>query len=325
MYYVLNTPENLTNIFKVCKGIIWISAQHFLNRPGNTTKKGKNFVWQNNKPPAGCPAAYLQKLETMCYAENTAKTYISCFQAFTKHFGNRDLTLIDEQDIQNYLQSLVHQGKSRSALNQTINAIKFYYEVVMGMPNRFYAIDRPRKAEKLPPVISKTEVKALIAAAGNIKHKCIISLLYSAGLRRDELLNLTLSDIDSKRMRIIVRDAKGNKDRLSILSQTVLADLRSYYKEWQPKHWLFEEPTKERYSAASVLNIVKNAAKKAGFTKTVTPHALRHSFATHLLEAGTDLRYIQVLLGHKNAKTTERYTHVATEYFGTIQSPIDNL
>ena len=126
-------------------------------------------------------------------------------------------------------------------------------------------------------------------------------------------------------MRIIVRNAKGNKDRLSILSESVLADLRLYYKTWEPRTFLFESPTGEKYSPTSVAAVVKQAAKQAGIRKNVTPHTLRHSFATHLLEAGTDLRYIQVLLGHKSSKTTERYTHVADSYFGNIKSPLDGL
>ncbi len=169
------------------------------------------------------------------------------------------------------------------------------------------------------------EIQTLISAVRNIKHKCIVSLLYSAGLRREELLNLRLKDIDSKRMRIVVRDAKGNKDRLTILSNNVLADLREYYKTWQPRNYLFEGPVGDKYSATSVAAVVKQAAKAARINKNVTPHTLRHSFATHLLEAGTDLRYIQVLLGHKSSKTTERYTHVADFYFGNIKSPLDDL
>lgn len=165
----------------------------------------------------------------------------------------------------------------------------------------------------------------MIKHAGNIKHRVIISLLYGSGLRRGELLQLKIEDIDSKRMLIHVKGAKGNKDRQTILSQKVLEDLRLYYKEWHPQHYLFEGPGKAKYSAGSVLKIVKRAAKRAGIRKTVTPHMLRHSFATHLLEAGTDLRYIQSLLGHNSSRTTEIYTQVATTHLQTIVSPFDSL
>jgi integrase/recombinase XerD len=267
--------------------------------------------------------AYVQKLETMFYTQNTATTYISCFQAFTKHFRQRDYMAITEQDITDYLQTLVRNGKSQAYVNQAINAIKFYYEVVLKMPNRFYNIDRPRPQQKLPDVISREEVIRLINQTNNLKHKCIAGLLYSAGLRRDELINLTLKDIDSKRMRVIVRNAKGNKDRLTLLSKNLLHDLRDYYRQWKPKHYLFESPSGEKYSASSVLSIVKNARKKAGITTKVTPHTLRHCFATHLLEDGVDIRYIQALLGHKSSKTTERYTHVATTSYNHITNPLD--
>src|SRR5690554_2897293 len=188
-----------------------------------------------------------------------------------------------------------------------INSIKFYYEVVKGMPNRFYSIERPRKKEALPKVISLEEVKGIILKTNNIKHKCIVSLLYSAGLRRSELLNLKLQDIDSKRMSILVKNSKGGKDRVTLLNENVLKDLRKYYKKWKPKKYLFEGKEGTQYSASSVLNIIKKAAKKAGIKKNVSPHILRHSFATHLLENGTDLLYIQELLGHSSSKTTEIY------------------
>ena len=204
-----------------------------------------------------------------------------------------------------------------------INAIKFYYEVVKEMPNRFYSVERPRKEFKLPKVISKEEVKRIIANTNNIKHKCIVSLLYSAGLRRGELLNLKMEDIDSKRMLIRVNSGKGNKDRFTLLSENVLNDLRTYYLKHKPQKWLFEGLKGLQYSAGSVKEIINNAAIKAGIKKDVSPHMLRHSFATHLLENGTDLRYIQTLLGHSSSKTTEIYTHIAVSSFNLIKNPLD--
>jgi len=191
------------------------------------------------------------------------------------------------------------------------------------MPNRFYSIERKRKEYKLPEVLPKEDVLSLIENTNNLKHRCIISLLYSAGLRRGELLNLKLHDIDSKRMVIRVQNAKGNKDRYTLLSKSALEDLRKYYKLWKPVNYLFEGVKKDKYSANSVGRIVANAAKKARIKKHVSPHILRHSFATHLLEAGTDLRYIQKILGHNSSKTTEIYTHVATNTFSSIKNPLD--
>ncbi len=162
-------------------------------------------------------------------------------------------------------------------------------------------------------------IVSMINHTNNIKHRCIISLLYSSGLRRNELLQLKLKDIDSKRMIIRVKQAKGNKDRYTVLNKSVLNDMREYYKIYNPKIYLFESPISgNKYSSSSVLKIVINAAKKANIRKA-TPHMLRHSFATHLLESGTDIRYIQLLLGHNSTKTTEIYTHVATNSFTEIK------
>ena len=191
------------------------------------------------------------------------------------------------------------------------------------MPHRFYNIDRPIKDQSLPQVISKDEVLNMIAQTKNIKHKCVIELLYSAGLRRSELLNLKINDIDSKRMIIRIARAKGNKDRQSLLSKTVLKDLRKYFREYKPKKYLFEGQGNQKYSATSVLKIVKNAGKRAKINSSVTPHMLRHSFATHLLEEGTDIRIIQTLLGHSSIKTTEIYAHVATNQIKVIKNLLD--
>lgn len=330
MAYIKNNSKNLDLIFSDFRGVAWVNGSHFFNKKSKA--KGVELVsvdsFRKRELPENyrkCPESFLQKLELKHYALNTSKTYIHLFEVFINAHKNIALTDIDENMIRLYLQSLVQQQKSSSYINQMINSIKFYYEVVMEMPNRFYSIERPIKRESLPKVISLEEVQSIINNTNNVKHKCIVSLLYSAGLRRSELLNLKLQDIDSKRMVIIVKNGKGNKDRLTILSPTVLEDLRTYYKEWEPKNYLFESPKGEKYSAQSVLNIIKRAAKKGEIHKNITPHMLRHSFATHLLENGTDLRYIQVLLGHNSTRTTEIYAQVATNQLKLIKSPIELL
>ena len=193
------------------------------------------------------------------------------------------------------------------------------------MPNRFYSIERPFKEVKLPKVLSQEEVKKIINATNNIKHRCIVGLLYSAGLRRQELLNLRIQDIDSKRMLVTIHQGKGKKDRITVLSEKVLEDLRLYFKEWKPTHYLFEGKPGEKYGRSSIGKIISRAASKSKISKVVTPHMLRHSFATHLLEAGTDLRYIQTLLGHTSSKTTEIYTQVSLGHMQSIKSPLDSL
>ena len=329
MYYLPNTGYFVQQIFTLFKGVAWVNGQYFFNRTRNTENKPirlSDYAKQNR--PEGykrCPETYIQKLEVMRYSLNTAKSYMSCFEKFINHYKDLNVEEIDENDVHNYLQLLVQQGKSDSTLNVAVNAIKFYYEGVLGMPNRFYSINRPLKREKLPKVISKAEIKSIIEHTTNLKHKCVVSLLYSAGLRRNELIQLKPEDIDSKRMVILVNEGKGKKQRLTILSPVILKDLRLYFKEWRPRHFLFEGAKGGAYSSTSVLNIVKNAAKRAGISKPITPHILRHSFATHLLEDGIDLRYIQSLLGHSSTKTTEVYTQVATKNIINIISPLDEL
>ncbi|MFX0558439.1 site-specific tyrosine recombinase/integron integrase [Maribacter sp. CXY002] len=328
MAYIVNTKRNLGIIFSTFKGLVWINYNRFLsNKPINTNNELVDVAWfRKRKCLPGyrlCPEEYLLKLELKRYANSTVRTYVVFFEMFINHYKNKELTEINESDIRSYLQKLIHRNRSNSYLNQTINAIKFYYEAVLGMPNRFYEIERPRKESKLPKVIAKEEVFSLIDNTQNIKHKCILKLLYGSGLRRSELLNLKLTDIDSKRMLVRVEGAKGNKDRYTLLSKTALDDLRMYYKEWRPEVFLFEGRKGRKYSAESVVQVVKKAAKKARLMQVVTPHTLRHSFATHLLEAGVDLRQIQVLLGHGSSKTTEIYTHVATNTFKTIKNPLD--
>ena len=241
------------------------------------------------------------------------------------YYSSSNVDHLDEQDIRRYLQKLIRAGKSSSYLNQNINAIKFYYEIVLGMPHRFYELERPRKQKKLPKVLSKNDIKLMLAHTNNIKHLCIIELLYSGGLRRSELLNLELNDIQSKRFLINIRDTKGNTERFTLLSEKTLINLRSYYREWKPKKFLFEGKPGNQYSATSVAAIVKRSASRAGISQKVSPHMLRHSFATHLLEDGVDLRYIQQLLGHKTTKTTEIYTHVANHQLKKIKNPLDSL
>jgi integrase/recombinase XerD len=328
LHYISNTKENFSALFTTFRGIAWINGAHFFE--GKVKKKHNDEItldsFRNRHPKKGyrfAPKEYFEKLEFKRYSINTARTYISCFEKFINAFPNHELIKINEEDIQQYLNGLARKGVSVSQLNQAINSIKFYYELVLQMPNRFYSIERPFKADRLPKVLSKEEVISIINATKNIKHRCILGLLYSSGLRRQELLNLRIQDIDSKRMMVTIYQGKGRKDRVTVLSKKVLVDLRVYFREWKPKHYLFESPTGEMYGKTSTSKILSEAARKAKIGKKVTPHMLRHSFATHLLEAGTDLRYIQTLLGHNSSKTTEIYTQVSLGHMQQVKSPFD--
>ena len=329
MVVLPNEKDNLKIIFKIFKGVCWINCGHFFpNKPvnkGNEEISVDSFRKRSLKKDwRYCPEEFYLKLELRKYAINTARTYIHLFEAFINYYKDeKDLMDLNEFKIRSYLQMLVQKGRSDSYINQSINSIKFYYEVVMEMPNRFYSIERPIKKERLPEVLSKEAVKDLINSTNNIKHKCIVSLLYSAGLRRSELINLNIENIDSKRMLIRVENGKGGKDRYTLLSKKLLVDLRNYYKKWKPNKYLFEGVSGGKYSPTSIKEIIRKAAIKAKIPIRVTPHMLRHSFATHLLESGTDLRYIQTLLGHSSPKTTEIYTHVASTTFNSIKNPLD--
>jgi site-specific recombinase XerD len=293
--------------------VAWVNCSSFFtNKPineGNEVLSVDSYRKRTQKENwKVCPEEFYQKLESRRYSPNTARAYISHFEKFiNEHVNEENLMAIGELEIQNYLSRLVRAGKSESYLKMAVNAIKFYYEIVKEMPNRFYSIQLPKRSETLPKVLAKQDILNMIDRTYNVKHRCMVGILYSAGLRRQELINLTIQDIDSKRMTITIRQGKGKKDRISLLSQRLLTDLRIYYREHKPKQYLFEGENNGQYSAASVAKVVSAAANRAKITQAVTPHMLRHSFATHLLESGTDLRYVQILLGHSSSKTTEIY------------------
>lgn len=273
------------------------------------------------------PDGYLEKLERLRYSDSTVRTYTKYFKEFQAAFLHEIIKELDADDINSYLTTLLNNKKmSASQQNQRINAIKFYYEKVLGRERMYWQIDRPKTEKRLPEVLSKSEVKRIIDSCNNLKHRCILSLIYSAGLRRSELINLKITDINSDGGLICIKAAKGKKDRYSLLSTGLLVELRAYYKQYRPITWLFEgQERNTKYSPTSIANILKKACIKAKIYRRITPHMLRHSFATHLLEQGTDLRYIQTLLGHSSSKTTEIYTHVSNKNLSQIKNPIDDI
>jgi len=258
------------------------------------------------------------------YSNSTIEVYLSCLQYFNNYFEG----FIDElsrKEIENYQYHLIQKGYARSTQNQHINAIKYYYENILKRPRQTYYIDRPRKERKLPEILSKETVFQIIKATHNLKHKAAITLLYACGLRVGELINLKIADIDGQRLMIKVCSAKGAKDRVVPLPENVRTLLRKYYTAYQPKLYLFNGAKREKYTTISVRNVLKQSAKKAGIRKHVTPHMLRHSYATHVLESGIDIRYIQTILGHNSIKTTEIYTHVSRKNVLAVKSPITEM
>jgi integrase/recombinase XerD len=239
----------------------------------------------------------------------------------------KDITDISNDDLIDFNNNYILKNNfSSSFQNQVVNAVKLYFSAIQHKKMDVELIHRPRREKVLPNVLSKEEVKAILNVHVNIKHKMMLSLIYSCGLRCGELLALRPVHIDSKRNIILLKSTKGKKDRIVPLSPLILKMLREYYKIYKPKIYLFEGSTLgEPYSEKSLQSVLKQAIKKVGIAKPVTLHWLRHSYATHLLESGTDLRYIQELLGHSSSKTTEIYTHVSTKSIQQIKSPFDDL
>ena len=231
------------------------------------------------------PDGYSELLQQKRYSESTIKTYTAYFRQFQDYFSDYNLKLISKDQINSYILELINSRNiSPSQQNQRINAIKFYYEKVLGRKKELFHVERPRKERKLPTVLSKEEVRLLLNQTNNLKHRSILATIYSAGLSRSELIQLKLEDIDSKRKLIKIRDAKGKKDRYTLLSNSLIELLREYYRTYKPKEWLFEGQYGGKYSTTSIEKIFRAAVKKACIKKQVTPHSLRHSFATHLLE-----------------------------------------
>ena len=266
-------------------------------------------------------------LRSKRYSENTIKTYSDALKSFLVFYRTKNIHEISNEDVIIYNNDYILKNKlSASYQNQIVNAIKLYFRTIQDKKIELEKIHRPKHAMELPNVLSKEEVKAILGAHSNIKHKAMLSMIYSGGLRSGELLSLQTQHIDSKRNIVLLKNAKGKKDRIVPLSPKILDLLRDYYKIYKPRLYLFEgQKAGEKYDARSLQQILKQALQKAGITKPVTLHWLRHSYATHLLESGTDLRYIQELLGHSSSKTTEIYTHVSTKSIQQIKSPFDDL
>lgn len=261
------------------------------------------------------------------YSQSTIKTYSEALEVFFQFFKDRSPESLTIEDLIYFNTSyILKKNLSASYQNQVINAVKLFYR------NRFYrtmevdCIQRPIREKRLPNVLSKEEVKSILEAPTNLKHRAMLSLIYACGLRRSELLNLTLKDVLSDRNLLLILQSKGKKDRVVPIGNKLIEMLREYYKAYKPKKWLFEgQFPNSKYSEKSLENVLKQSLVKAKIKKKVSLHWLRHSYATHLLESGTDLRYIQELLGHSSSRTTEIYTHVSTKNLQQIRSPFDDL
>lgn len=334
-WHVPNGGDSMKAVFAAFKGLAWVDTTALFAAAAPPPAPGKQPPTQATAKPALAPALGTEqlhalqemerKLEIARYSPNSIKTYLNATKQLFAHYPTKLPLDISTEDIEAYQHHLARGQASNSYLNQVVNAVRYYYTNVVGDAARVSFIERPRKERKLPTVLSEKEVGALLRSVENLKHRCILMLIYSGGLRLGELINLRLTDLATDRHQLIIRGGKGNKDRITLLSAKVMEPLQAYLKAYAPKEHVFEGPDGGPYSPRSVQQIFHRAKEKAGIATPATVHTLRHSFATHLLEKGTDLRYIQTLLGHSSSKTTEIYTHVSTKALGKIRSPLDDL
>ena len=329
-YYLENTHQNINKVLDAFKGKAWVDlslvqVQKIKKKLNNEIKKRPNLAL--NRGHKLELEKFNNYLKARRLADNTIKTYGSMVYAFLAYFNNTDIKEINDEMVKEYLAADVKsRGYSNSYQRQMISSIKLFYRERFDHKLEIEKLPNIKSERKLPKVLSMNEVKHIIECTTNIKHKTLLSLCYACGLRVGEALSLRLENVNSERMVLEIINAKGRKDRIVPISENLLAELRDYFKAYKPSTYLFEGVKKGvPYTATSANAVLKASARRAGITKPVYMHMLRHSYATHLLENGVDTRYIQKLLDHKSTKTTEIYTFVNNEKLDSIPSPFDRL
>ena len=268
----------------------------------------------------------LEELQLRNYCAGTIRLYLHHVAAFAEHF-HRSPDQLGAEEIRRYQLFLIHQKKlAWSSYNQIVCALRFFYAKTLKRTFLLQDIPFPRSEQRLPLILSPEEVAQILSAPPRLKSRALLMTIYAAGLRRSEVAGLRVRDIDSARMTITVHQGKGRKDRVVMLSPVLLETLRQYWRQHKPKEWLFPGNNPgQPISGNDIFMVFHNAVRRAGITKKVSPHSLRHCFATHLLESGTDLRTIQILLGHRSLKTTARYLHISQHQMRATASPLDSL
>ncbi len=309
----------------------FIDEKHFkksgreIKKPVIEIPKNEKLVVKNNKSEIWL-SQFRQYLENKRYSKSTVENYTLHVTHFLNYYRGENPEDLTNEDINKYVHEYIIRGqRSASFQSVAISALKKFFSIVQNVYIDIDEFERPKEGRYLPQVFNQKEIKRLLNSVSNVKHKLILSIIYSSGLRLGESVNLKLSDIDTRRKLIWIRQAKGKKDRYSLLSESIIPLLKLYYNTHKPKIWLFENQEGGQYSKSSVQKIFRKAKAKAKIKRFGGVHTLRHSFATHLLDKGTDLRYIQELLGHRSSKTTEIYTHVTKRDIGKIISPLDQL
>jgi len=255
----------------------------------------------------------------------TQKTYLSLFRRFLAHFPNTEPSSITKEQIEQYIIFKKQDNISDSQLNQLLNTLNCFYIRLLDQKEKVVQLERPKKKRKLPNVYAVEELQLLLKASDNLKHKCMLLLIYSGGLRRSELLDLKVEDINFHRNTIFVRNGKGGKDRYTLFSEKAQKHVKEYIAQYRPRYYLFEGQHGGRYSESSIQKVFDNARKKSRVPSNVTIHGLRHSFTSHMMEKGVPLKAIQDLLGHASIKTTEGYLHLSNKFRREIRSPLDDL
>ncbi len=269
---------------------------------------------------------YEQQLRLKAYSPHTIRTYCNELMQYLNFFSSLDVDQFTSEEIRTYLLHCLQQFKlSENTLHSRINAVRFYYEQVLRQDKIFLDIPRPKRPSILPQVISMQDLQKKFEVTANVKHNTILKLCYGMGLRVSEIVALKAKDVDSRNMQVFIQRGKGKKDRYANLPETLLGQLREYWKQYRPKTYLFEGQDGGMYTVRSAQQVFTAALKKAKINKKVGIHGLRHSYATHLLELGTDITLIQQLLGHQDLKTTMRYTHVSKKIIKRIKSPLDRM
>lgn len=329
-WYVENTKQNFNQIYETLKGLAWLDLTELKNqktRPDKMKKQASDTLPALSHEAEDQIHLFEQWMKSKRYSNSTIKTYTEAIRIFLRYHASKPLAEITELDLIEFNNQYILKNRySASFQNQVVNAVKLFYSRMTNRRLEPEDIHRPKQGRKLPNVLSKEEVKAILEAPSNIKHRAMLGLIYACGLRSGELIALTIHAVDFQRKLVYIKNAKGKKDRIVPLSAKTEKMLLSYLKLYNPKKYLFEgEQQSTSYSSRSLQQVLKQAIEKSGINKPVTLHWLRHSFATHLLEGGTDLRYIQELLGHSSSKTTEIYTHVSLQSIQKITSPFDTL
>lgn len=322
-----DSKEKINELLLVMKGRAWVNYEKLKEPLPELTKK-----MQKPELPPLCEEKKVQIEKFKCwmksrrYSESTIDTYTEALVLFLRFHTAKKIEEITNEDLVVFNNEYILKFKlSASYQNQVVNGVKLFFRIQEKINMQVELIHRPKTQHLLPNVLSKEEVKAILNAPGNLKHRAMLSLIYSCGLRRSELLALKPLDIDRQRKVLIIHQSKGRKDRITPLPEKIITMIEDYQNAYPTKVWLFEGQTGGKYSEKSLACVLKQSLNKAKINKPASLHWLRHSYATHLLENGTDLRFIQELLGHSSSRTTEIYTHVSTKNIQNIKSPFDDL